>query len=281
VEGNYILEAVEAIDNSSIEAEINIIDSLINAYVKEYTMLQYTDSAVVQEAGGIKLPPKDKVVPPTGRKGESLIKKIVLFIPRLLINAIVLILRGVDKFAKFISGSKKTDEMPVQVPFVYEFYISMAALDEPDAWLRGMVEIFCDADVIDDIFVNEDGDTFADRLFKSTTSTQVNILDLTEKLIEDMRESGSDEDMTRMIPWTEDLHNQLVASNQGLAGQPRNIARQMRGIIMKLNAINSEMKDSNLYSDATRENIMKLRNDIMYIVNVYNKANQACNPPKA
>lgn len=279
---DYILEAIEAIDNSSIEAEISIMNSLINAYVKEYTMLQYTEPDVVQEAlkDGIKLPPKDKVAPPTGRKGESLIKKIVMFIPRLLVNAIILILKGVDKFAKFISGSKKADEIPEQVPFAYKFYISMAELDEPDAWLKGMVEIFQNAD--DDIFVDEHGDTFADRLFKCTTLTQINIFELTEKFIKDMREAGSDEDMTKMIPWTADQHKQLTASNKGFAGQPRNIARQMRGIIQKLNEINSEMKDDDiLYSGETYNNIMKLRNDIMYIVNVYNKANQACNPPKA
>ena len=270
MDDNYILEAIEAIDNSSIEAEISIIDSLINAYVKEYTMLQYTDSAVVQEAGGIKLPPKDKIVPITGRKGESLIKKIVMFIPRLLVHAAVLILRGIDKFAKFISGAKKTDEMPVQVPFVYKFYIEMTALDEPDTWGRGMNEIFCNAD--DEIFVDEEGSTFADRLFKCTTSTQVNILELTESFIETMRKCGSDEDMSKMIPWTEDMHDQMVKTS---FDQPRNIARNMRGMIQKLNEMNSEMKDSKLYSDENRENIMKLRNDVMYIVNVYNKANQA------
>ena len=97
---------INEIEEQSLVSEMSVIDSLVASYVKEATMLEYTDQTIVdeciyQEAKSDdnlselfdademeKKFKKDLNKSPLGEKGENIFKRILLFIPRL-INAII------------------------------------------------------------------------------------------------------------------------------------------------------------------------------------------------
>ena len=96
---------INEIEEQSLVSEMAVIDSLVASYVKEATMLEYTDQTIVdeciyQEAKSDGMSElfnademeqkfkKDLNKSPLGEKGENIFKRILLFIPRL-INAII------------------------------------------------------------------------------------------------------------------------------------------------------------------------------------------------
>ena len=80
---------IEDIEEQSLVAEMNVINALMASYVKEATMLEYTSKEVVQECfyqEGEKWDKfkQDANAPVFGNKGEKLLKRILMFIPRLI-----------------------------------------------------------------------------------------------------------------------------------------------------------------------------------------------------
>ena len=92
---------IEDIEEQSLVAEMNVINALMASYVKEATMLEYTTKEVVEECfyqEGEKWDKfkQDANAPVFGNKGEKLLKRILMFIPRL----ITAIIKKLKKFKK-------------------------------------------------------------------------------------------------------------------------------------------------------------------------------------
>ena len=105
------------IDYEQFIAETSVVGALIDAYAKQLIMLEYTSEDVVQECFYQEGEKWDKFKDDLnagvkGKSGENIIKKILLFIPRLIVSLINLIK---NKFKKNIENLRQTVSMVEQI----------------------------------------------------------------------------------------------------------------------------------------------------------------------
>ena len=108
-----LLQYIEQVDQSVADAEVNVLESLIQSYDKAITIIQESDDNtdlsafdIFQEGEKWDKFKKDTEAPVFGNKGESLIKRILMIIPRLIQKIIALIRKLVSKNKTF---EKKMD----------------------------------------------------------------------------------------------------------------------------------------------------------------------------
>ena len=112
MEAGQLLDLIDQIDQSITNAEINVLESLIASYGKSIIILQ--EGAILDEA--------------KGDKSESMIKRIILFIPRL-IKALVrkigrLVSDMVNNAKRKISGKTKDQLITLEFnPFFVAQYV--------------------------------------------------------------------------------------------------------------------------------------------------------------
>ena len=102
---------LDEIDEQQYMAEMAVMDALMNTYMKEASMLEYCSEEVVQECFYQEGLMDDIKVGIKGVDGESVIKKILLFIPRLIASFVNWIR---SKFSKDIKQSTSVAKQAVQ-----------------------------------------------------------------------------------------------------------------------------------------------------------------------
>lgn len=129
---NTILSLIDSVDQASAFAEYEVVSSLIDTYTKSMIISESVD--VTQEASiGVELNS-----PITGRTDESKLKKILMFIPRLIAAAIRFVVRLIvgiiDAIANaFRSASiDKEVRLPINQRYIWEL------LDVAGTWLQDM-----------------------------------------------------------------------------------------------------------------------------------------------
>lgn len=106
---NELLMCIDQIDQSVNDAEINVLESLISSYDKALVILQecevsdYSAFEIFQEGEKWDKFKEDSKAPILGNKGESLIKRILMIIPRL-VQKLAMLVR------KIFTKNKKTDQ---------------------------------------------------------------------------------------------------------------------------------------------------------------------------
>lgn len=106
---NELLTCIDQIDQSQEEAEINVLESLIQSYDKALMILECYDGddfsafEIFQEGEKWDKFKEDTKAPILGNKGESLIKRILMIIPRL-VQKLAMLVR------KIFTKNKKTDQ---------------------------------------------------------------------------------------------------------------------------------------------------------------------------
>lgn len=134
--GNQLLSCIDNIDNVSVASELEVLQGLTMAYIKEYTMLSMLDSSdVVMELesdyhryqydkdynilGSLSQTKayRDLNAPLSGHTDESKLKKILMFLPRLivkifriLLKAIMMIITGIPMLIDIVGDVFKRSE---------------------------------------------------------------------------------------------------------------------------------------------------------------------------
>jgi len=113
---NVILESVENLNQSAANAELETILALSNAYAKMYSILEHCDANtdisefdIFQEASIKTYKPRSKIdrelnSDPIGYKSESLAKRILMFLPRLITFVIKLALGIITLLLSFVGS---------------------------------------------------------------------------------------------------------------------------------------------------------------------------------
>ena len=101
---NYLIDELEMIE---LDSEIEVVHAITESYMKQLNMLEYASEELVQECCYIQESKlmDDIKVGVKGVKGESVVKKILLFIPRLIASLIKLIASILTK----LFGKKNTN----------------------------------------------------------------------------------------------------------------------------------------------------------------------------
>lgn len=111
---------LDEIDEQQYMAEMAVMDALMDAYMKEATMLEYCSEEVVQECFYQEGLMDDIKVGIKGVDGESILKKILLFIPRLIASFVNWVKSKFNKtpektVSSAVQAAKSLDEPTAQV----------------------------------------------------------------------------------------------------------------------------------------------------------------------
>ena len=129
---NQLLDCIDVIQEQSTLAELNVMNSLIDSYMKSSMILEASDaSSALLDAGPIK-----------GLPNESILKKIIMFIPRLIISFLKIILKAVKTIIRVMTLKFKivfTVGQTMKLPFdpyeMQEFDVILYRVTEDmDKW---------------------------------------------------------------------------------------------------------------------------------------------------
>lgn len=145
---------IDNIEEESIIAEMNVMDALMNSYMKEAMMLDYVSSDVIQECFYQEGEKWDKFkddanAPITGKQGESVIKKILMFIPRL-ITAFIRLIKS--KFNKDFINALREDIAEAKE------HVKNGDFDQLIPGLKSGKMHFDSSDFDDDVFMDDSWD---------------------------------------------------------------------------------------------------------------------------
>jgi len=105
--GNQLLNCLDAIQEQSTMAELNVLTSLVESYTKSVMILESVDDSTDLSSFDIFQEGKvwnDLNAPLKGQYGESKIKKILMFIPRLIMKFMRIIVKSLSTLLNLMGG---------------------------------------------------------------------------------------------------------------------------------------------------------------------------------
>lgn len=238
-----LLDRIDMIQEASMNAELDTLNAMMDAYMKQYMILQECDDPTTfQEAGMIKDGLGNTISATRGVKGEGVLKKILLFIPRLLAKAFELI----QSFFRKMSNKRRQRKNAKLIDKNGGKYIHYVDIVYTDMMEAGYPEKWWDA--LDELMVSPD-----DMSLKSYTKA----VSATEPFVKFLKKYEN-KDFTMEVP---------VPENWGYNNMPERAINP--DFIRKLNKI---IKDPDIINNMSHEevqNLQKFRSQLAYICNMF------------
>ena len=243
-----LLERIDMIQEQTMNAELDTLNTMMDAYMKQYMILQECDDPTTfQEAGMIKDGLGNTISATRGVKGESVLKKILLFIPRLLAKAFELIQSFFRKMMNKMR-QRKNDKLIDKNGGTYIYYVDIVYTDMmkagyPDKWW----------DAVDELIVSSD-----DGVFSSYTKA----VSITTPFVEFLKKYEN-KDFKMKVPMPE---------NWGYDISARAFNSEL---IRRLNKIAKNPDIINNMPPEEVQNLQKFRSQLAYICNMFMRLNAA------
>lgn len=134
--GNQLLNCLDAIQEQSTMAELNVLTSLVESYAKSVMILESVDDSTDLSSFDIFQEGKvwnDLNAPLKGQYGESKIKKILMFIPRLIMKFMRIIVKSLSTLLNLMGGVYnpgilKSERYRESLPINYEKFDNFATI---------------------------------------------------------------------------------------------------------------------------------------------------------